>query len=199
MSSDDYPELRRIGDAATLRALGHPVRIALLEQLVLHGPMTATQAGERLGETPGNCSFHLRHLAKHGFVEEAGGGTGRARPWKLTMLGMNITSDEDDPAAEIAADAVVQMLQARELERLERWQRTRHSYPAAWREAAISNQTLAWLTPEEMREVSDRVLELVMSLDRERLTDPSLRPPGALPVEILTFGHPIEPSGDSGA
>jgi predicted ArsR family transcriptional regulator len=199
MAFEDYPELRRVGDAATLRALGHPVRLALLEQLVIHGPMTATQAGERLGETPGNCSFHLRHLAKHGFVEEAGGGKGRARPWKLSTLGMNITSDSDDPAAEIAADAVVQMLQERELERLERWQRTRRSYPQGWRDAAIHAQTLAWLTPEEMQEVSDRVLELVMSLDRERLTDPSLRPAGALPVEILAFGHPIEPPDDDGA
>ena len=44
--------------------------------------MTATQAGEALGESPANVSFHLRTLAKYGFVEEAPGGTGRQRPWR---------------------------------------------------------------------------------------------------------------------
>jgi DNA-binding transcriptional ArsR family regulator len=199
MSLDEHVDLRRISDAATLRALSHPVRISLLELILFHGPMTATQAGERLGETPGNCSFHLRHLAKHGFVEEAGGGKGRARPWKLSTLGMSITSDDDDPAAEIAADALVRMLQDRHMARLDRWRRSRRSYPRAWRDAAFDNQTMAWLTPEEMQKVSERMLELIMSVDRERLTDPSLRPPDALPVEILTFGYPIEPADDRDA
>jgi predicted ArsR family transcriptional regulator len=198
MPSDNIDDLRRIDDAATLRALSHPVRIALLELLVLDGPMTATQAGERLGETPGNCSFHLRQLAKHGFVEEVGGGKGRARPWKLSTLGMNITGDEGDPESEVAAEALGRMVQDRQLARLESWRRQRGSYPRAWRDAAINNQALAWLTPEEMQEVSDRMLELVLSLNRERLTDPSLRPPGSLPVEILTYGYPIGPAGADG-
>ena len=29
-----------------------------------------------MGESPANASFHLRQLAKYGFVEEAEGGTG---------------------------------------------------------------------------------------------------------------------------
>ena len=37
-----------------------------------------------LGESPANCAFHLRTLAKYGFVEEAGGGRGRERPWRQT-------------------------------------------------------------------------------------------------------------------
>lgn len=53
--------------------MAHPVRVALLEALSLQGPMTATEAGERIGESPTTCSFHLRQLAKYGFVEEAGG------------------------------------------------------------------------------------------------------------------------------
>jgi hypothetical protein len=45
---------------------------------------------QRIGETPNNCSFHLRQLARYGFVEEAGGGKGRARPWRLASLGWDI-------------------------------------------------------------------------------------------------------------
>jgi DNA-binding transcriptional ArsR family regulator len=70
-------------DAKTIRALAHPVRIALLEALVDAGTLTATEAGEHVGESPANASFHLRQLAKYGFVEEAEGGTGRRRPWQL--------------------------------------------------------------------------------------------------------------------
>jgi len=77
---NDKHELRKITDARTLRALAHPVRIALFEELSLGGAMTATEIGEQIGESPTTCSFHLRQLAKYGFVEEAGGGTGRSRP-----------------------------------------------------------------------------------------------------------------------
>jgi predicted ArsR family transcriptional regulator len=60
-----------------MRAVAHPVRLALLEALAQHQPMTATQAGEAIGESPTTCSFHLRMLAKYGVVEEAGSGPGR--------------------------------------------------------------------------------------------------------------------------
>ena len=66
-------DVRQLTDSQTLRALTHPVRIALIEALLLGGAMTATEVGERISESPTTCSFHLRQLAKYGFVEEAGG------------------------------------------------------------------------------------------------------------------------------
>src|ERR1700753_2025542 len=98
--------LRRITDAMTLRALAHPVRIAILEELAFGGAMTATEVGQRIGESPTTCSFHLRQLAKYALVEEAGGGKGRARPWRAAQLGMSISSDENDTAGRIAAESV---------------------------------------------------------------------------------------------
>ena len=62
-----------------MRALAHPLRIELIEQLTFRGPLTATQCAALVGESPSSCSFHLRMLAKYGFVEEAAGGTGRQR------------------------------------------------------------------------------------------------------------------------
>lgn len=87
---------RTLTDPQSLRALGHPVRLALLEAL-LAGPLTATQAGEIIGESPTTCSFHLRQLARYGFVEEAGGGAGRTRsvaadPHRLAGPGPTATS-----------------------------------------------------------------------------------------------------------
>ena len=86
-----------------MRAMAHPVRLALMEALNDAGTLTATEAAERVGESPSNCSFHLRQLAKYGFVEEAEGGTGRQRPWRAVHTGMRFTDVQDDPETALAA------------------------------------------------------------------------------------------------
>jgi DNA-binding transcriptional ArsR family regulator len=188
------PQIRKITDARTLRALAHPVRIALFEELALGGAMTATQVGERIGESATTCSFHLRQLAKYGFVEEAGGGTGRSRPWRLTSIGMSF-SPSGDAEAEIASDAVVRMFRQRQFDRYQAWRSTKASYPLEWRQAAVDGQYLFHLTAPELAQFSNEVHELLMRWDRleGRLEDPSKRPAGSLPVEALILAHPIAP------
>ncbi|MYV61205.1 helix-turn-helix domain-containing protein, partial [Streptomyces sp. SID4931] len=53
-------------DARTLRSLAHPLRIRLLNALREFGPATASKLGERLGESSGATSYHLRQLAESG-------------------------------------------------------------------------------------------------------------------------------------
>ena len=107
-------ELRQVSDARTMRALAHPVRMALLEVLSLGDALTATEVGERIGESPTTCSFHLRQLAKYGFVEEAGGGKGRARPWRMSTIGLRFSTAPDDPEAQLAVGALSQMFHERQ-------------------------------------------------------------------------------------
>lgn len=190
-SSATVPQLREVGDARTLRALSHPVRIALIEALSIGGPMTATQVGEQIGESPTTCSFHLRQLARYGFVEEAGGGKGRARPWRMSSLGMRI--GYEDPAAETAASALGQLLKDRQLGRYQTWLETKAGYPEAWRRAALQDEYLIFLTLEELEQLHEELLALLMPRFRERLADPSQRPVGSLPVELLLLGYPIRP------
>src|SRR3954469_7700971 len=45
-------------DPRALRALAHPARLELMGLLRRGGPLTATQAGERMGESAACCSFH---------------------------------------------------------------------------------------------------------------------------------------------
>jgi DNA-binding transcriptional ArsR family regulator len=187
-------EMREVSDARTLRALTHPVRIALLEALGLGGALTATQLGEQIGESPTTCSFHLRQLAKYGFVEEAGGGKGRARPWKLTSIGMNIRG-VGDPETEIAAAALGRLVTDRQIARYQAWTRSRGSYPRDWRDAAGTSEWILFLTPDELKQLNDELAEVVVSRFRERRTDPSQRPPGVLPVEYLLFSYPIAVPG----
>ena len=205
MSSDDtvppeqdagQREIRRITDARTLRALTHPVRIALLEALLLGGAQTATEAGERIGETPTTCSFHLRQLAKYGFVEEAGGGPGRSRPWQLTTIGMSFSPASGDSEAQVASEAALHLFRERQLGRYETWRAQRGSYPKAWRDAGTDSEYLFYLTPGELEQLNGELHEVFMRwyrLDGGRVANPDRRPAGSAPVEALLFDYPIAP------
>jgi DNA-binding transcriptional ArsR family regulator len=185
--------MREISDARTFRALSHPVRLSLLEAMVVHGPLTATQASEQIGESPTTCSFHLRQLARYGFVEEAGGGKGRARPWRLKTIMMQSANVHDDPETEIAATAFAGLLRERQLERYRTWLDTRATYPREWRAAANEGDYLFWLTPEELTELNQELSQMLIQRGSGRLTDPAARPAGALPVELMLLTYPVAP------
>ena len=155
--------------------------------------MTATEVGERIGESPTTCSFHLRQLAKYGFVEEAGGGKGRARPWRMTSIGMSFADVHDDPATEIAASALRRVVLERQLARYQTWLETKTAYPQPWRKAAGNSEYVFYLTPGELEQLNDKLSALLIPLMRERLADPSKRPPGSVPMEMLVFSYPMSP------
>jgi DNA-binding transcriptional ArsR family regulator len=198
--SSPVPELREVTDARTLRALAHPVRIALVEELTLGGAMTATEAAERIGETPTTCSFHLRQLARYGFVEEAGGGKGRSRPWQLTSVGMSFTSHPEDPETQLATNAVVRLFRERQFTRYRAWLETQHVFPPAWRDAAGDSQYLFYLTADELKQLNEELNQLLMPRFMERITDPARRPAGSVPVEMTLLAYPIRiPPADADA
>lgn len=183
---------RELSDPQTMRALTHPVRLALLEALELHGPLTATQAGELIGEPPNTCSFHFRQLAKYGFVEEAGPAPGRSRPWRLTTVRMHFTDLHDNPDTALAARELDRMLRERYFSRLARFYSVRSRYPREWQEATGGSQMLLHITPDELRELDEQVVTLANKYIG-RNVDPSKRPAGSLPVEVLLFAYPVQP------
>lgn len=185
-------DIREITDASTLKALAHPVRIALIEVLSLESAMTATELGERIGESPTTCSFHLRQLAKYGFVEEAGGGKGRARPWRMTSIGYRFRDTSDDPEAQVAAGILGRLIRERQLDRYWTWRTTQASYPTVWRESATDMEHMFYMTADELAQVNKEIMALLIPLYRERMTDPTQRPPDAIPVEMLVFSYPMQ-------
>lgn len=172
-------EARRLTSATELRALSHPTRLALLDLLEEEGPLTATQAGERLGESPANTSFHLRTLARYGYVEEASGGRGRQRPWQVVDRATSIVGDELGPEAKLAADALLQLIRERDLQRLRAYESTRAAYPKEWRDAAHEMRLTAHLTAAELAEV----FEAIESALQPYLSGGERRP-GTLPVSV---------------
>jgi DNA-binding transcriptional ArsR family regulator len=185
---DSGADLMRLTDTKAMRALAHPVRLALLEILGMQ-TLTATQASELLGESPANCAFHLRTLAKYGFVEEAGGGRGRERPWRSAHKRIRVSSaDQTDPQAKLAADALGRLWDERWLERIRRVMAAR-AWPAGWESATTSGRIVRFLTPQEATEAGNEV-RAVLDRYSERRDHPELRPADALPVEFIIFGYP---------
>ena len=84
-----------ITDSKVLAALAHPLRVALLYQLNALGSRTASQCAQALGETPANCSYHLRQLAKAGLVVREEAGNGRERPWRSVYTGLSLRPPAD--------------------------------------------------------------------------------------------------------
>jgi hypothetical protein len=186
------PEQLTITDPTVIRALAHPVRMGLIELFGVRETLTATQASEALGESPANCAFHLRTLAKYGFVEEAGGGRGRERPWKASTGSIRIrlrSADVESEQAHVAAGALEQVWHDRWFARVREAFATRGWSPE-WEEASGATQILTFLTPEELKAVRDEIGAIVARHLDERRLDPSKRPAGALPVEIVNFAYP---------
>jgi DNA-binding transcriptional ArsR family regulator len=184
---------RIVSDARTMRALAHPVRLALLEAIGREGELTATHAAEMLDESPGNMSWHLQTLAKYGYVEEAGGGKGRSRPWRLASVSNRFQTTAEDPEADAAGEALESTFADQAFSRLRTWIGRRASYPRKWRNAAFTADTITYLTAEEMSTLGDEIAEL-FGRYRDRVINKELRPADAEPVKLVAFGHPIPPT-----
>jgi predicted ArsR family transcriptional regulator len=182
----------RLNDPRALRAYAHPVRMSLIGLLRTEGPLTATRAGELLGESSGTCSFHLRQLAKYGLVEEAAGGTGREKPWRATAQLTHVPRVTDDPELAAAAGQVRATLAEMYFARLTRWLGRSAAEPVQWQEAAQFGDQILYLTAGELKDLRERIEELLDGY-LDRLVRPELRPEGARRVEYLQFAFPDEP------
>lgn len=180
---------REITDVETLRAFAHPLRLRILEAVGLHGPLTATQVAEHVGESPANCSWHLRQLARYGFVAEAGGGSGRQRPWRIVTDGHRWGNGDESPEVARAGDAAARVLLDLEYQALWDWMNVRRQEPPAWRDAGFFNQSIGWCTPDELSGLQDEVRRLFARY-LDRINDPAARPAGSRPVRLTAWGVP---------
>src|SRR5262252_8751471 len=177
------PGLHKITDARAMRALAHPLRLALLEALMHAGTLTATQASELLGESPANCAFHLRTLAKYGYVVEAGGGKGRERPWRRVHAALQISSEQEDPLVAAAAREVGDYWLDMTLGRARSSLLLRGSRPAEWQHNILlgGSDQLVYVTPQEANELGAEMYRLYRRYD-DRADHPERRPDGAMPI-----------------
>ncbi|MFI6161470.1 winged helix-turn-helix domain-containing protein [Micromonospora haikouensis] len=182
-------------DRVAEEALSHPVRAALLDLVRRRGTLTATEAARELGGNSGQHSFHLRQLARYGFIEEAPHGPGRVRPWRLAT-----PVAEPEPQEELSG-----LARGLEDEAYRNWLAQRDRAPQRWRHDEAFSQVL-YLTPRELTEIGAAVRELVNRY-RHREHRPLTRPPGSAPVAVVARLFPLlepdlagpggDPSGDT--
>jgi predicted transcriptional regulator len=192
----DDRERLNLTDPKAMRALAHPLRWALLEALGHAGTLTATQASEMLDESPANCAFHLRTLAKYGFVEEAGGGKGRERPWRRAYEGMSWQSRQGDQQFILAGQALNQVWLDRLMTRARRSLIATTSWPDGFEDDLGGAASMLYVTPAEARELHVELMETFERLlgKDHRFTerrDPKRRPADAMPVEFVLLGYPV--------
>jgi len=176
-----------------MRALAHPARIALWQHLLLEGPATATECAPIAGLSPSACSYHLRQLARYGFVEQdqQAAVNGRERPWRAVVTSTTI-EDLEDPVAVMAARLLEYTLDEHSQEARRRFTAREEEYPAEWRQAAGGDRTVLYLTAAELGELREQIRELYRPLIRLSGQD---RPEDALPVQgviefVPLFGPP---------
>ena len=184
-----------ITDPRALRALAHPARIAILEHLVLDGPATATECAEVARLSPSACSYHLRALAKYGYVEEdkAEAIDGRHRPWRASLVAMSIGGNPELPSATRAAGRLLmESLQSHLDEHRTEYLDREAEYSPQWQRAAGYTQSVVHVTAEELIELRERLNALVQEYAR---LDPADQPRGALRVgtyiEFIPWFDPV--------
>lgn len=186
MPIDDQPPVEPITDARTIRALAHPLRLKILDALAEHGSLTATQVSEHVAESPQSCSFHLRTLARYGYVEDAGGGEGRNRPWKLTDRTTYFRPADADSETADAIAAVNAAFDASFQEQVRTWRRRAPHAPREWQENTFEMSFDTWLTPDELREVSIGISSAIRAVTEGRTPQP-----GQARVLLHASGFPI--------
>ena len=180
----------RLTDPRMMRALAHPARIAIWTHIAMRGPTTATECAEVAGLSPSACSYHLRSLARYGFIEEdrAAAADGRERPWRAKLLAFSIEDGPDRPAAErVASQLLVENFRAQAEEIRARYVDRKSEYPADWQAAAGEFFSIANVTPDEMQELRTKVLEVMAAYVR---LEEAERSPGALPMRIMFDAFP---------
>lgn len=197
-----------VRDSRTLRALAHPVRYRILEELVATGPARAADLAEDLGIPANQASFHLRQLAKYGVVVEApeAARDRRDRVWKVVAdagYTVNLRELQADSDTRAASTVWQRMFEGRSHDVVTAVFRDYRLDDDAVRN--VSNDTLR-LTNDEARTMAHELSDVLARwADRTKGRDPQrqsyllmtiLQPYPALDTDTAPPERPAAPSTD---
>lgn len=199
----------RVLDLESLKALAHPLRIQVLDTLSTYGAFTASGLAERLGESSGATSYHIRQLEKHGFVREVPErGTARERWWERTPGSITLTTRmlTQTPTGKAASDLVMQQWQQnRERLLADFVRRGFDELPEEWTDASAITTANLTLTHEQLADLTREVMAVISDYtDRHR----GQTTPGTRPVQVQFNAFPVmdgwetpadEPEGPRGS
>ncbi|MFE5673352.1 ArsR/SmtB family transcription factor [Agromyces sp. NPDC056523] len=192
-SSTRHPGIDHVLPSASLKSLAHPLRVRIYDELSAYGPLTASGLAERLGESSGATSYHLRHLERAGLVrEDPTRGKGRERWWERTPGSVAVPDTRSLPpgsAERLAAKLVEdEWFRSREQNFREFVAEGEQVFGPEWLDIATSDTINLRLTPEQLGAlVADLDVVFKKYLDAYKRT-PS---PGSRPVQIHVNAFPL--------
>lgn len=150
-------------DAQAIKVLAHPLRSRLLSRLRTAGPATATDLAAALTTNTGATSYHLRKLESVGLVTDTGDGEGKRRLWRAATDYHSWTNSafRDDEDAATALDWLRRDYVRQFAERAERWLDAGPAWPAEWVDVLEMSDTFVTVTPEQMRDLVNRMDALI--------------------------------------
>ncbi|MDT0142830.1 helix-turn-helix domain-containing protein [Microbacterium sp. PRC9] len=155
----------RVLDSGALRALAHPLRVKIYDILSQYGPQTASSLAERLGESSGSTSYHLRALAKQDLIREAEDrGTGRERWWERPVGGVSFANPDAmaTPAGRAATQVVMnEFLRNRNDQLLDFVNRGIGGEDQMWQDGTLISTATARLTPEQSKDLALKIMALI--------------------------------------
>ncbi len=189
--STSIPDRTRVTDVESLRAIAHPLRARLLGALRTSGPATATELAARFSELSGATSYHLRQLARYGFiVEDEEQASRRERRWRAAAM---LTSWDDadfadDPAGREASDTMHELVVRAQARRDRQWRERRGAWGRDWLGAAGSSDFEVRLTADATRQLAEEVLAVALRLEQE-----TGHAPNAEVVSVYLQAVPVHP------
>ncbi|NRQ37456.1 helix-turn-helix transcriptional regulator [Nonomuraea sp. NN258] len=181
-----------ISDPRVLKAVAHPLRVRLLGLLRLDGPATASELGREVGESSGSTSYHLRELAKYGFIEEdPERRDGRERRWRARHRFTSWNSRELAESPE--GREAVRIMHLRQVEAVSRWFQEfadDDTWPPEWTEVAGMSDEVVELPAAALSEFFTRTEELLHELAARHAGEP-----GAKQVNVWWGGLPRASAG----
>jgi DNA-binding transcriptional ArsR family regulator len=204
MTNDEKPESAMAGhrsndrvlDAGALRALAHPLRVKIYDILSSYGAQTASSLAERLGESSGSTSYHLRALAKQDLIREVPGqGNARERWWERPVGGVTFANPDaiKTPSGRAATQIVMtETMRRRQEQLLEFIDRELIEGDESWEKGSMISTATARLTPEQSAELAERLMTIIDEyVDNYRFQEGE----GVRPVTIRSDVFPLPELG----
>ncbi|MEV7142956.1 ArsR/SmtB family transcription factor [Streptomyces tauricus] len=166
-----------LSDLATLKALAQPRRQRMLQHLTVHGPATSATLARALGLNTGATSYHLRELARYGFVEETGAhghgqGHGRERWWRAVPGDRRFPPrSRQSPEMRLVMDELNHHAYAADLELFEQLQLDAADEP--WADAFPYSRGTIRLTLPELRAFFEEYIGLLNRYKRPAAGTPA--------------------------
>lgn len=172
---DEEYEPYKLTDVGALKAMAHPRRQRILEHLAQHGPATSANLARALGLNTGATSYHLRELARYGFVEEThtAGAHSRERWWRHVPRDIRFPlRSEQDTVTRSLMDEMSRHAFASDIDTFQRAQAgTDGSSP--WSDAFPYSRGLIRVTLEELAQFFEDYISLLKRYQRPPEETPS--------------------------